>query len=472
MKSLKVLSLAVAASLGTACTTFIPEYQRPDAPVPMTWSAAAQSAQPAEAVQVALASDLQWRDYFADPRLRDLIDLALEHNRDLRVAALNIEKARAQYRVTRADLVPGLDAAGAQNRQRVPADISRAGSAQVTGVYSAEVGLYAYELDFFGRVQALNEQALALYLGTEEAYKSVRNTLVAEVANAWLSVAANRELLELAGNTFKTRERSHELTRQSFDAGVVSAVDLSQSETSMARARVDAARQRAQLALAENALALLIGQAVPLELMPGRLDEAVGAVFDIPSDLPAEVLAERPDILAAEQQLRAANADIGAARAAFYPKITLTATVGTASASLDQLFGAGSGNWSFIPRITLPIFDAGRLEADLEVVKAQREIALANYEKAIQTAFREVADALAERATLAEQLAAQNALLKAAQDTHRLADARYRGGVDSYLTLLDAQRTLFGAEQEMITTRLSDASNRVAMYKVLGGGWK
>lgn len=472
MKSLKVLSLAVAASLGTACTTFIPEYQRPDAPVPMTWSAAAQSAQPAEAVQVALASDLQWRDYFADPRLRDLIDLALEHNRDLRVAALNIEKARAQYRVTRADLVPGLDAAGGQNRQRVPADISRAGSAQVTGVYSAEVGLYAYELDFFGRVQALNEQALALYLGTEEAYKSVRNTLVAEVANAWLSVAANRELLELAENTFKTRERSHELTRQSFDAGVVSAVDLSQSETSMARARVDAARQRAQLALAENALALLIGQAVPLELMPGRLDEAVGAVFDIPSDLPAEVLAERPDILAAEQQLRAANADIGAARAAFYPKITLTATVGTASASLDQLFGAGSGNWSFIPRITLPIFDAGRLEADLEVVKAQREIALANYEKAIQTAFREVADALAERATLAEQLAAQNALLKAAQDTHRLADARYRGGVDSYLTLLDAQRTLFGAEQEMITTRLSDASNRVAMYKVLGGGWK
>lgn len=472
MRALSVLSVAILASLGTACTSLIPAYERPPAPVPMTWPIAATTGSPTDAAASARLSDLQWRDYFTDPRLRELIGLALEHNRDLRVAALNIDKARAQYRVKSADLIPGLDATGGQNRQRVPADISRAGSAQVTGVYSAEVGLYAYELDFFGRVQALNEQALALYLGTEEAYKSARNTLLAEVANVWLSVAANRELLELAENTYLTRERSHDLTRQSFDAGVVSAVDLSQSETSMARARVDAARQRAQLALAENALALLIGQAVPTELMAGRLDEAVGAVFDIPPDLPSEVLAERPDILAAEQQLLAANADIGAARAAFYPKITLTATVGSASASLDQLFAGGSGNWSFIPRITVPIFDAGRLAADLEVVEAQREIALANYEKAIQTAFREVADALAERATLAEQLAAQNALLKAAQETHRLAEARYRGGVDSYLTLLDAQRTLFGAEQEMITTRLSDASNRVALYKVLGGGWK
>lgn len=325
MKSLKILSVAVAASLGSACTTFVPDYQRPDAPVPLTWAAAAQEAGAAGVAQVGLASDLTWRDYFSDVRLRELIGLALEHNRDLRVAAFNIEKARAQYRVQRADLVPGLDASGGQTRQRQPADLTRTGSAEVSGVYSADVGLNAYEIDFFGRVRALNEQALALYLGTEEAYRSVRNTLVAEVANAWLSVAANRELLELAENTYATRERSHDLTRQSFDAGVVSAVDLSQSETSMARARVDAARQRAQLALAENALALLIGQAVPVELLPDRLDEAVGAVFAIPADLPAEVLAERPDILAAEQQLRAANADIGAARAAFYPKITLTA---------------------------------------------------------------------------------------------------------------------------------------------------
>ena len=465
---LRGLLTALAASALGACS-MMPVFERPAAPVPASFPQAA----PTEATAVApLADTVAWRDYFADERLREVIALALENNRDLRVAALNIERARAQYSIQRADLFPSIAASGGQSAQRVPGDLSMSGDSTVSRQYSANLGFASYELDFFGRVRSLEEQALQTYLGTEEARRSAQISLVAEVANAWLRLAADRERLALARSTFATRQKSFELTQRSFDLGAVSALDLRQAETLMQTARADAARYAALVAQGENALALVVGTGVPATLQPPALGEQVAAIAELPAGLPAEVLVRRPDILQAERALMAANASIGAARAAFFPRITLTASAGTASSALSGLFDGGSGAWSFVPQIRLPIFEAGRLQASLDVAQIQRDIHVAQYEKAIQSAFREVSDALAERATLAEQLDARRRLVEAAQQSFALSDARYKGGVDSYLNLLDAQRSLYGAELELISTRLSDASNRVALYKALGGGWQ
>ncbi|MFN3984136.1 MAG: efflux transporter outer membrane subunit [Rhodocyclaceae bacterium] len=464
LKNALVTALATMTLGG--CATLAPDFQRPDAPVPQTWAT-----QPEEGSARPLA-DVGWQTYYTDLRLRELIAQSLEHNRDLRVAALTIEQARAQYQVQRASLSPSLEAGAQQSAQRVPGDLNASGNSTTSRQYSANVGFSAYELDFFGRVRSLNEEALARFLATEEAHRSARNSLIAEVANAWLRYAANSELLELARGTLETREKSLDLTRRSFEGGVVSALDLSQSETSMLRARADVARQAVLVVQARNALELLVGGSVAEAHLPLRIEDALAGVIEVAPGIPSEVLATRPDVLAAEQELRAANANIGAARAAFFPRIVLTATAGTASASLDGLFGSGSGAWSFIPQISLPIFDGGRREANLEVAITARDIALARYEFAIQSAFREVADALAERANLVDQLDAQRNLLRAAEENHRLSDARYRSGLDSFLGLLDAQRTLYSAEQELISTRLTDAANRVALFKLLGGGWQ
>ena len=465
---LRGLLTALAASALGACS-MMPVFERPAAPVPASFPQAA----PTEATAVApLADTVAWRDYFADERLREVIALALENNRDLRVAALNIERARAQYGIQRADLFPSIAASGGQSAQRVPGDLSMSGDSTVSRQYSANLGFASYELDFFGRVRSLEEQALQTYLGTEEARRSAQISLIAEVANAWLRLAADRERLALARSTFETRQKSFELTQRSFDLGAVSALDLRQAETLMQTARADAARYAALVAQGENALALVVGTGVPATLQPPALGEQVAAIAELPAGLPAEVLVRRPDILQAERALMAANASIGAARAAFFPRITLTASAGTASSALSGLFDGGSGAWSFVPQIRLPIFEAGRLQASLDVAEIQRDIHVAQYEKAIQSAFREVSDALAERATLAEQLDARRRLVEAAQQSFALSDARYKGGVDSYLNLLDAQRSLYGAELELISTRLSDASNRVALYKALGGGWQ
>ena len=346
------------------------------------------------------------------------------------------------------------------------------GDSTVNRQYSADLGFASYELDFFGRVRSLEEQALQTYLGTEDARRSAQISLVAEVANAWLRLAADRERLALARDTFDTRQKSFELTRRSLELGAVSALDLRQAETLMQTARADAARYAALVAQDENALALIVGAGVPAELLPEALSARLAAVTELPAGVPSEVLARRPDVAQAERALMAANASIGAARAAFFPRITLTASAGTASSSLDGLFDGGSGAWSFVPQIRIPIFEAGRLQASLDVAEIQRDINVAQYEKAIQSAFREVADALAERATLAEQLDARRKLVEATKQSFELSDARYKGGVDSYFNLLDAQRSLYGAELELIATRLSDATNRVALYKALGGGWQ
>ena len=465
MSNLRTLAVVVAVAMTSACS-LIPEYLRPQAPVPEAFpdadAKAASSATP--------LSDIPWQEYFADRQLREVIGLALQHNRDLRVAALNIERARALYRIQRADLFPRVGITGTETAQRLPGDLTASGDAMTTHQYSATVGFSAYELDFFGRIRSLNAQALEQYLGTEEARRSAQISLVAEVANAWLTLAADKERLALARSTFESRQKSHELIRRTFEVGVGSALDVRQAETLMESARADVARYTAQESQDANALALIVGSTVPVDLLPARLSDIVSTVTEVPAGVPSEILTRRPDVLQAERALRAANANIGAARAAFFPSITLTAGAGIASDSLGGLF-SGGGIWNFVPQIRLPIFEAGRLTANLEATKVQREINIAQYEKAIQTAFREVADAFADKATLVERLDARRKLVEAAEVSFKLSEARYKSGVDSYLGLLDSQRALYLAQMELIGVRLVESSNRVSLYKVLGGGW-
>ncbi len=462
---LRVLCVALTATLAAGCT-LAPKYERPELPVPFAWETP-----DSVGTTGAAASELPWRDYFSDTRLRAIIELALTNNRDLRIAGLNIERARAMYRIQRADLVPSVNLAGGQNAQRVPESLSQTGDAYITRQYNA-TAVASWELDFFGRIRSLNNQAIETYLATEEAHRSAQISLVAEIANVWLALAADRELLELARRTFEAQQKSVELIRKSSAAGAASALDLAQARTAMERAHADTARYTAQLARDRNALALLAGAPIPGNLQAETLAGALSTVADLPVGIPSEVLVKRPDVLQAEYMLRAANANIGAARAAFFPRIALTAGIGTASPTLNELFDSGTRLWTFAPQITMPIFHAGALRASLDRAKIERNIQIAQYEKTIQSAFREVADALADRATLAEQLNARRELVNAANESYRLSEARYRSGLDSHLVLLDAQRSQYAAEQELIATRLAEASNRVMLYKVLGGGWK
>ncbi len=463
---IRVLVLALGASLVAGCASMAPDYQRPAAPVPAEFPQADTKA----ATSAPLAVDIPWREYFADPRLREVIAQALANNRDLRVATLNIEKARAQYQIQRADLFPSIGATGSQSAQRLPGDLTSSGEAATSRQYNASIGFTSWELDFFGRIRSLNDAAMQQYLATEEAQRSVQISLIAEVAQLWLTYAADRERLDLANRTYATRVTSHELIQRSFAVGVVSELDVRQSESLVQSARADKARYQTVLALDENALTLLLGSSLRAEWMPDSLTTSVSAVGALPVGVPSEVLVRRPDILQAEYALRAANANIGAARAAFFPSITLTAGAGSASAALDGLFASGSGAWSFMPQIRVPIFEAGRLQASLDVAEVQRDIGVAQYEKAIQTAFREVADVLAEKATLDERLDARRKLVAANADSVRLSEVRYNSGMDSFFVLLDAQRTLFSSELLLIEVRLLEAVNRVALYKVLGGG--
>jgi multidrug efflux system outer membrane protein len=464
--------LAAAALAG--CMNLAPTYERPAAPVAPGWPQGEAYGEPA-AAGVA-ATDLAWREVFVDAPLQRTIELALSNNRNLRVAALNIEQARAQYQIQRADLFPTVAASGEAVHQRTPADLSQVGRAVTSHTYSAGIGFSTYELDLFGRVRNLNEQALQLFFATEEARRSTQISLVAEVANVYLTATADGELLRLARDTLESQESSYKLARRSHELGVASALDLRQAQTSVEVARADVARYTRALAQDLNALALLVGAPLPADVRPGGVQpedlQWIDRLAELPAGLPSEVLQRRPDVLQAERQLQAANATIGAARAAFFPRISLTASAGVASSSLSDLFQGSARAWSFVPQVSLPIFDAGRNRANLEVSKTQRDIALAQYELAIQSAFREVADALAARGTFDEQLAAQQALVDATDETYRLSQARYRSGVDSYLAVLDAQRSLYAAQQSLITLRLARSANLVTLYKVLGGGWQ
>lgn len=458
------MSLAVAvACLATGCT-LAPSYERPAAPVAASWQDSAPAAQS--------AADIAWQDYFADAKLRGTIELALANNRDLRVAVANIDKARALYQVQRAALAPAVNATGAESASRTPERLSTTGKDYVSHSYSAGIGIAAWELDFFGRVQSLKDQALAQYLATEEAQRTTQISLVAEVANAWLTLGADRERLQVAQATLQAQRESLVLVQRRFDVGTATGLDLAQAKTSVESARVDAARYTSQVALDENALTLLVGAPLPAELRPDALVAEVANQTELPAGLPADTLLRRPDVRAAEQQLIAANANIGAARAAFFPRISLTASTGFASPELAGLFAGENRTWSFAPQISLPLFNAGSNRANLDAAHASKVAQVATYEKTVQSAFREVADALAQRATLGEQLEAQTALNAASQDALRLSQARYEKGVAGYAAVLDAERSLYAAQQSLIGTRLTRQTNRVTLYKVLGGGAK
>jgi multidrug efflux system outer membrane protein len=467
------LAGSLLLALLTGCT-LQPTYQRPDSPVAQQWPATpSANGKTAAAEDSQSAAQTPWQDLFADAKLRETIQLALDNNRDLRVAVLNIEQARAQYRIQRAALVPHVSATGSYSATRVPQSVSSSGSEYIGREATLGVGISAYELDLFGRVRSLKDQALETYLATEETRRATHISLISEVANAYLTLAADMDLQKLAHDTLQTRQDSYDLQTLRAQVGNASQVDLKQTEEELEAARADALSADANVATARNALELLVGKQLPAEDLPvpGSLANML-AVHDIPADLPSNLLQNRPDILAAEHSLRGANANIGAARAAFFPSISLTTSIGRQSPGLTSLFDRGNNTWSFAPQINVPIFNGGELSAELDVAKISRDIYVAQYEKSIQTAFREVADALAQRAVIDEQYKAQDRRTQAAQAAYDLVKFRYDNGVASHLDVLDAQRTLNTAQQSVISAQLSQQTSIVTLYQTLGGGWQ
>jgi len=473
---LAVLALATAL----AGCNLAPKYERP--------AGAAPPALPSGGIYPRAATDapdvtaIGWRDFFLDPRLRQVIETGLANNRDLRIAAGNVLQARAQYRVQRADQVPNTSlngtgtytnnvfGAGGGAGGGVGAGAGAGTTSSNIEIYSANLGFSAFELDLFGRVRNLSRAALEQYFATEEAQRAARISLIAEIATAWLTMAADQEQLRISRETLKTFEQTLELTRAQFRIGVASELAARQAETQYQSARNDIATLETQVARDQNALNLLAGTTIPAEQLPAALGTTPVTLDALPGDLSSEVLLRRPDVLQAEHQLIAENANIGAARAAFFPRISLTAAIGTISTALSGLFGGGSFTYSASPGVALPLFDGGRNAANLEYARASQQVAVATYERAIQTAFREVSDALAQRGTIGEQISAQSARAEAAQVAARLSEARYRAGVDSFLVSLDAQRTAYAAQQALATTRLARASNLIELYRSLGGG--
>lgn len=469
-----VLMLLLTGSALSACS-LAPDYVRPTGATPATLPSG--GVYPRAATDATDVSAIGWRDFFTDDRLRQVIALGLDNNRDLRVAAANVLQARAQYRVQRADQLPGIGANGSATYTNSASAAAAAGGAAGGGTadiryFSANVGMSAFEIDLFGRVRNLSKAALEQYFATEEAQRATRISLIAEIATAWLTLASDQEQLTLSQNTLEAFRRTLDLTRAQFRIGVASELAARQAETSYETARNDIAVLKTRIAQDQNALNLLAGTTVPASLLPTALGDGRVTRDALPGDLSSDILLRRPDVLGAEHRLIAQNANIGAARAAFFPRISLTATLGTISGALGGLFGAGSDTYTVNPAVSLPLFDGGRNKGNLDYAKASQKAAVATYEKTIQGAFREVADALAQRGTIDEQLSAQTARANAAQVAAKLSDARYRAGVDSFLVALDAQRTAYAAEQQLVTARATRAGNLIELYRALGGGLK
>ncbi len=451
-----VLSGVLAVAL-SGCT-LAPHYVRPTAPVASEWPVTPPSAD---------AAKLKWRDLFTDPGLAKTIDLALANNRDLRVAVLNIDKANATYGIQRAGLLPTLNGTLGESKSQTPASVSSSGATTTSETYTANLGLSAYEVDLFGRMRSLKDVALQSYLATKETRNAVTLSLIAQVATAWLNLAADQDALALSQQTLQTRLDTLNIAKQRAQIGVLSDLDLSSIVVLAQTARADVAKAQTTVDQDKAALTLLVGATVPADLLPAGLKP--GQVADgLPVGLPSDVLLDRPDVLSAEHSLISANANIGAARAAFFPKITLTGSTGSASRDLDGLFDSGTHAYSFTPQISVPIFAGGANVLGLKSAKVSRDIALATYEKSIQSAFSEVSTALAVRARIDERLDAQTQATAAAQTSYTLSTARYQNGADSYLTQLDAARTLYTSQQSLITLQALKATNLVALYKAVG----
>lgn len=455
---MRILYTSLALLLGACSLT--PQLERPAPPVPAAYADGADTA--------ANAADLGWRQMFGDPRLQALIATALDHNRDLRIAVLNVDAVRAQYGIERSARLPQLDARLSGGRERVPA--SRDAPAALQGTHAAGVAISAFEIDLFGRVRALSDAALARYLASAEAARAARISLVAAVADAYLEERLALEQLRLTETTLADWRQSLNLARLLKDAKQNSGLDVAQAEGQVASAEADLEGRQRDLKMARNALALLLGTPVPADLPEGMRLESQPVLTALPAGLPSDLLLRRPDILQAEQNLRAANADIGAARAAFFPRLALTATLGYASPALGSLFQGSQLAWGFTPQLSQPLFNHGRLESALELARARRSAAVAEYEKSIQTAFREVADGLAAQATLTRQIDAQQRVVASAERRRELSSLRYRAGQDSRLELLDAQRQAYAARQGLLSLQRLAFKSTLSLYKALGGG--
>jgi multidrug efflux system outer membrane protein len=458
--------LLAAIAISPAGCTMAPKYSRPDAPVPAAWPAAAAAIQPP--ANAPGAPQPGWREFFTDEKLQQVIASALANNRDLRVAALNVELARAQYGIQRGELFPEVNATGSLLKQHIPANVEGFPESLTLKSYSVNLGVASWEIDFFGRIRSLKDAALQQYLATEQARDSAQILLVSSVVNAQLSLAADRESLALAETTLAAQQGTFNMIRRRHELGLAADLDVQRAQTQVDGARRDIASFQQLIAQDVNALALLAGSPVPEDLLPTRLD-GIAPLKELDAGLPSDVLLRRPDVLQAEDLLKAANADIGAARAAFFPQISLTGALGTSSTDLSGLFKAGSGAWNYAPQIVMPVFDARTWSAH-KAAKVQQQIAVAQYEKAIQSAFRDVADALAIRDTVDREVQAQQSLVQSVAETYRLSNSRYNMGIDSYLSVLDAQRTLYAAQQGLVSLRLAKLASQVRLYAALGGG--
>ncbi len=471
--SSRVVLLSLCAIQG--CTPLVPKYARPEPSIQNTFPSSDASLKsspdlkPESALNAVSVNSMQWQDFVVDPSLKQVIALALENNKDLRIAALQIEKAQAQFGVAQSSLFPQINASVGNTATKTPANLSASGQESIMHDYSAGLGFSAYELDMFGRLQSLRASAFEQYLSTSQAALSVKISLIAQVASQYLTLSADQSHLHLAEQTFQAQIQSYEIDKKRFDIGVISELDLSQSRTSIETARVDISKYKSLVVQDLNSLNLLVGKTVSETLLPKDF-LATPAITLIAPGLPSDLLRNRPDVLEAEHQLIAANANIGAARAAYFPSITLTTFYGSASPSLSGLFSQGSRSWLFVPQINLPIFDGGRISANLKIAQANQKIAVESYQKVVQTAFKEVADALTVQDNIREQLTAQESLVEATALSFKLSQARYQNGINSYLNVLDSERSLYAAKHNLIALKLAQAANQFTLYKALGAG--